>query len=67
MRQRRDPFARQTLVPVRQLGAECAECGDTRRVYGVRLDSDGGRTDTLKGSFCSWACAEAYQGVRLGR
>lgn len=75
MRQRRDPFARITYVPT-PLGSyagahtACAWCGATpaprRPLREIRQESDGGRTSTLSGVFCSWSCAESYHGSPLG-
>lgn len=72
MRQRRDPFARITLVPVPMQHASltCDWCGTPRAprrpIYALRQESDGGRSSVITGGFCSWSCAEAYHGTTLG-
>ena len=64
MRQRRDPFARITLVPVAATRTDCTWCGTTpkprRPLHNIERQSDGGRVNTLRGTFCSWSCADAY-------
>jgi hypothetical protein len=76
VRRRRDSVGRCSYVPVRDREGQCAFCGqrdprDTRRhaladttprhrCYTIEIESDGGRTTTVTGAFCSWACAEAY-------
>lgn len=72
MRQRRDPFARITYVPVRFPNtAPCDWCGTPptkgRPIRVIRSESDGGRSNFLTGGFCSWSCAESYHGNPIGR
>lgn len=71
MRQRRDPFARVTYVPVKSTRLTCDQCGADRQrgrpIYDVLEDSDGGRSGFIAGGFCSWSCAEAYHGRGIGR
>jgi len=68
MRRRRDPFARETYIPIRHKGGSCHECGSTRPVYDVKMESDGGRIAMMRGGpFCSWGCAEMYHGGQIGR
>jgi hypothetical protein len=77
MRRRRDPFARETLVPVIEstfphtLG--CSWCGQPaakrRPLYMIQVDRDASTREPacMRGVFCSWDCAEAYTGGRLAR
>lgn len=79
MRRRRDSFGRQTFVPVRERQGCCDLCGQfdpirargkalpTHRIYSIRVESDGGRTFTVGGEYCSWSCAEAYTGSEFPR
>ena len=68
MRSRRDPFARESFVPVRQHNTTCQWCGNAeRRAYSVQRETDGGRTSSLTGTFCSWSCAESYHGEPIAR
>jgi hypothetical protein len=59
--------------PVKTLNAVggCLWCGakpePRRPIYKIDAQSDGGRSWMLDGAFCSWACAESYHDVRIGR
>lgn len=67
MRRRRDPFARESYIPER-VDEECSWCpADSRRVYRIRIERDGGRDACIDGQFCSWACAENYHNAKIAR
>lgn len=72
MRQRRDPFGRQILVPVKvdPISAPKADCywcdakpSARRPLYRIHIETDGGRMIETAGSkpFCSWSCWESYR------
>ncbi len=79
MRARRNPFARESYVPVKvptndpvlaQLRPiTCSWCSQTawprHPLYQIRVESDGGRSNVIRGQFCSWADAEAYHDTRF--
>lgn len=61
----RDPFARQETVgtPVDAEGRTCDWCGGSRKdgkLYQYSVESDGGRTNELKGLFCCKGCFRDY-------
>lgn len=64
MRSRRDPFARETLVPVKIQGGKCSWCGQGPQprhpIYRVVVERDGGRDHMIEGQFCSWGCLDTY-------
>lgn len=74
MRQRRDPFARESYRPraiAQAQGGSCGWCGQTsyprHPLYIICIERDGSRDDDMRGKFCSWDCAESYHGTRIGR
>lgn len=66
----RDPFAREELHRERvYVGSTtgCDWCGSAKQtkggrkyLYEYRLESDGGRTSTLRGLFCCKGCLQDY-------
>lgn len=80
MRTRRDPFARVSYIPKYVTQEECAWCGRSNtpcpgnlcekihgRVWSIRGVHDDGKEYRTMNTFCSWSCAEAYYGYRIGR
>lgn len=80
MRRRRDPFARETHLPMRNPDAACAWCGSRdprrpaamdadveRRIYDLVTEHDAGRRTKWSHAYCSWSCAESYHGDTIGR
>jgi hypothetical protein len=75
MRRRRDRFGRCTYRPqytrARQAcqwcGQQNAACltGGRARLYQITSEHDDGRTNEVRGVFCSWACAESYHDTTL--
>lgn len=62
---KRDPFAREELVgtPVDAHGKTCDWCGSEGRngkLYQYAVESDGGRTNVVKGLFCCPDCMRDY-------
>jgi hypothetical protein len=77
MRRRRDPFARMTYVPVvntryPDASPTCIECGQPaqprRPLYMIKIESDQNNRDyVMRGTFCSWSCAESFHDAQIGR
>ena len=70
MKTKRNPFARQELVPTRVygIGLSCTWCGQAkhtpknkrRYLWTVEVQSDGGSRSQVNGTFCSWDCFDSY-------
>lgn len=60
---KRDPFARQEVHRESAGQGECDWCGQKKRVYTYRVESDGGRKSDVKGKFCSNSCMRSYHDI----
>lgn len=65
----RDPFAREELHRSFVRNAKCSWCGSARitrtgntGAYTYRIETDGGRTHDIRGTFCSTDCMHTYHG-----
>ena len=59
----RNPFAREELHKEFSHVGSCDWCGQKKKLYKYRTESDGGRNSEHKGLFCSKACHNDYHNI----
>lgn len=59
----RDPFARETLMREKGEKSRCDWCGNQNNHCGTFqyfYETDGGKTNPIRGNFCCVACMRSY-------